>query len=59
MDFALTVDYRVKLRGRKKKDKYLDLTREHKAMEHESDSNTNCNWVQSPKDWYRDWMAWK
>ena len=36
------VDPRVEL---KKKDKYLDFSREvKKTMEHESDNDTKCNW---------------
>ena len=42
MDFAIPADHRVKL---KESEKYLDLAREiKKTMEHESDSDTNCNW---------------
>ena len=45
MDFADTVDHRIKLKENEKKDKYLDLARElKKTVEHESDGDTNCNW---------------
>ena len=41
--------HRVKLKESKKKDKYLDLTRElKKSMELESNGYTNCNWC----SWY-------
>ena len=49
VDFAVPADHRVKLKESKKKDNYLDLTRElKKTVEHESDSYTNCNWC----PWY-------
>ena len=36
---------RVKLKETEKKDKYLDIARElKKTVEHESDSDPNCNW---------------
>ena len=45
VDFAVPADHRVKLKECEKKDKYLDLARElKKAMEHESDEFTNCDW---------------
>ena len=45
MEFAIPVDHRVKNKELEKIDKYLDLSRElKKAMEHECDGNTNCNW---------------
>ena len=37
-------DNRVELKENKKKDKYFDLARELKKLEHESDINSNCNW---------------
>ena len=44
MDFAVPTDHRIKLKEIGKRDKYLDLAREvKKTMEHESDSDTNCN----------------
>ena len=48
MDFAVSADHKVKLKETEKSDKYLDLARElknkqKKAMEHESNSDTNCN----------------
>ena len=45
VDFAVLVDYKVKIQEDQKRDKYLDLSREpRKAMEHGSDIDTNCNW---------------
>ena len=45
VDFAVPVDYRIKLKEFEKKDKYLDLASElKKTMEHEADSYTNCDW---------------
>ena len=38
-------DHRVKLRENEKRDKYLDLARKlNKTMEHENNSDANCNW---------------
>ena len=38
-------DHRVKLKESKKRNKYLDLAREHKkTMGHKNDGDTNCNW---------------
>ena len=34
----------MKLKGSEKKDEYLDLARELKNMEYESDGDINCNW---------------
>ena len=45
VDFAVPVDHRINLKECEKKDKYLDLARElKKAVEHESDDCTNCDW---------------
>ena len=44
VDFTLSADRRIKLKESEKKDKYLDLSRELKTMEHEGDDYTNCNW---------------
>ena len=45
MDFAIPVDYRVKIQGSKKIDKNLDLARElKKNVEYEGDYNSNCRW---------------
>ena len=38
------MDHRVKLKETKKRDKYLDLAREVKPIEHEGDSDPNGNW---------------
>ena len=49
LHFAVPPDYREKLKGREKKNKYQDLAREWKKnVEHESDGDTNCNWC----TWY-------
>ena len=42
VDFSVSTDHRVK--GSEKRDNYLDLARELKTIEHESDGDTNCNW---------------
>ena len=39
VDFAVSAGHRVKLKESKKKDKYLDPTKEHS-----SDVYTSCNW---------------
>ena len=44
VDFAVPADHRVKLQESKKKDNYLDLAREQKNLELESDGDSNCNW---------------
>ena len=45
MDFAIPADHTVKLKGSKKKYKYLDQAKElKKTMEHESDVYTYYNW---------------
>ena len=45
VDLAIPADHRVKLKESEKRDKYLDLAIElKKTMEHEGDSDTNCNW---------------
>ena len=38
------MDHQIKLKISKKRDKYLDLARAEKAVEHEGDGATNCNW---------------
>ena len=44
MDFAVLADHGVKLKESEKRDTYLNLARKlKKTMEHESDSDTNCN----------------
>ena len=48
MDFAVPADHRVKLKVSEKNDKYLDLARKLKKLEHKSDNYTNCNWC----SWY-------
>ena len=45
VDFAIPVDNRVKIKESEKRVKYLDLAKElKKTVEHEGDSDTNCNW---------------
>ena len=44
VDFAIPADHRIKLKEYEKKDKYLDLTRELKKLEHEGDNYANCDW---------------
>ena len=45
MGFAILVNHRVKIKENEKRDKNLDLARKlKKAMEHEGDDDTNCNW---------------
>ena len=44
MDFAVPTDHRVNLKENEKKDKYIDLARELKKLEHESDVYTNCDY---------------
>ena len=42
-NFAVSADHRVKLKESEKRDKYQDIARELKIMEHESDGDTNCS----------------
>ena len=44
VEFAVPADHRIKLKENEKKDKYLNLARELKTMEHESDNYTNHDW---------------
>ena len=44
VNFAVPADHREKLKECKKRNNYLDLVRQEKNMEHESDGDTNCNW---------------
>ena len=54
VDFALPADNRVKLKESKKKDQYLDLTKEQKkTLEPESDVYTDYNWC----PWYSHQMV--
>ena len=43
MYFVVPVDHLVKIKEREKIDKYLNQTTE-KAVEHEGDGETSCNW---------------
>ena len=52
VDFAVPADHRMKLKESEKGDKYLDLGRESKKLEHESDGDTYCNWC----TWYSHQM---
>ena len=43
LDFAIPVDYWVKLKESEKRDKYQDFAKElKKTMEHEGDGDTYC-----------------
>ena len=42
MDLGVPEDQRVKIKESEKIDKYFDLAREKKAVEHESDGDTKC-----------------
>ena len=45
MNFAISADYRMKIKESEKKDKYVDLTRELKTtMDHKDDGDTNYGW---------------
>ena len=44
VNFVFPADHRVKLKESEKRDKYVDLARELKTMEHEGDGDVNCNW---------------
>ena len=44
IDFDIPADHRIKLKENEKKDKYLDLTRGLKNMEHEGYDYTSCDW---------------
>ena len=50
VDFAVPADHRIDLKESEKKDKYLDLTRELKTVEHESNDCTSCDWCVRHKD---------
>ena len=43
-DTAVPADHRIKLKEYEKKDKYLDLERSEKTVEHQGDYYTNCDW---------------
>ena len=51
MDFAITVEYGVKIKESEKIDKYLNFERDLKKLEHEFNNDTNCSWYvcKSPK----------
>ena len=44
LDLDVPVDQRIKLKESEKRDKYIDLARELKSIEHEGCRDTNCNW---------------
>ena len=48
MDFTVFADHWVKMKESEKKDKYLDLAKELKKHEHESDDYNNSSWC----SWY-------
>ena len=41
--YAVPVDHRVEWKEKEKNDKYQDLAKEQKNIEHEGDGDTNCN----------------
>ena len=43
VELVVPVDHRLKLKESEKRGKYLDLAREWKNMEHESDGDSKCN----------------
>ena len=43
MDFAIITDHRLKIKESRKTNKFLDLCRKLKTMEHEGDSDTSCS----------------
>ena len=43
IDFTVPADHRIKLKECEKRDKYLELARIEKTMEHEGDNYTNCD----------------
>ena len=53
MDFAIPADYKVKIKEHETKDKSLDIARELKNMEHESDDDTNWYLRKVPKGFIR------
>ena len=44
VDFAVPADHRIILKESEKKDKYLDLAKIEKAVEHKSNDCANCDW---------------
>ena len=44
VDIAVPAEYRVKIKGSKKIEKYLDLARAEKSVKLEGDSDTNNDW---------------
>ena len=44
VDFAVPADNRLNLKEIKNRDKYMDIAREQKSMEHERKRDTNCKW---------------
>ena len=48
VDFAAPANHKVKLKECEKRDKYFNLAREFKKLEHKSDNYINCNWC----SWY-------
>ena len=44
VDFAVPANHRIKVKECEKKDKYLDIARELKTLEHENDDYTNRDW---------------
>ena len=44
MVFAVPADHKVKTKENRKRDKYLDLARGQKIMDHDCDGDNNCGW---------------
>ena len=49
MDFVFPADHRVKIKEKKKRDKFLNLARDlkkqqQKTMEHKRENDIKCNW---------------
>ena len=51
VDFSVSADHRVKIKGNENRDKYVDLARELKSMKHEGDGNTNYIWCAWNDPW--------
>ena len=61
VDVPVPADHRVKIKESKKIDRYLDLARELKTMEHEGDGDTKSIWCtsNSTKVLKKQWRNWK
>ena len=62
VDFTILADDRVKIKESERTVKYFDHTREKKAVKHDSDGGTTCNWCtwNGPQKFEKsDWKIWK